>query len=136
MDQELYSEMVLDLYKHPSNFGELENADIRAEGGNPVCGDEVVLTMLVKDGKIADIKFKGEGCAISRASESLLTELVKGKRLKEVKEMKAQELFDVLGNIVETRIKCALLGLNVLKKGVESFERNRGQKTIITGINI
>jgi len=132
----LYSEMILDLHKHPSHFGELNPSDIRAEGGNPMCGDEVVITMRVRNGVIEAIRFQGEGCAISRASESLLTDLVKGKTLEEAKALKPEQLFEVLGNIIQTRIKCALLGLHVLKQGIESFERNRGKQTVITGIQI
>lgn len=126
---ELYSELILDLYKNPLNYGELKKFNVKAEGGNSSCGDLVVFTFLIKDNKIKDIKFKGEGCAISRASSSLLTEKVLGKTLKEVKNISEKELMDLLGGIIQTRIKCALLGKKVLDKAIKEWEK-RGKDKI------
>jgi len=134
MTKELYTEIILDLYKHPQNKGRLEDFDIEAGGGNPVCGDMVTFTMKIGGGKITDIRFYGGGCAISTAAESLLTEMVKGKSLKEAKEITPEKLFAELGNIIETRIKCALLGLTVLKMGIGEYERSGGKKAIVKGI--
>ena len=77
MASDLYTEIILDLYKHPRNKGRIEEFDLEAGGGNPTCGDAVTFTMKIENGIISDIRFYGSGCAISTAAESLLTEMVK-----------------------------------------------------------
>ncbi len=134
MSSELYTEVILELYKHPMNRGTIEGADIVTGGGNPACGDQATFYLKVKDGMVEDIKFNGTGCAISTASEALLTEMVKGKKISDAKKITQKELFAELGNIIQTRIKCALLGLMVLKRGIEEYEKNGGKKTIVKGI--
>ncbi len=115
---DLYREQILDHSRHPRNFGEIENADITCEDSNPLCGDRVRIDVKVADGIISDIKFSGRGCAISQAAASILTEMVKGHELNEVKEISAQDMIDELGiDISPARVKCALLGLKVLKSG-------------------
>lgn len=84
----LYQEVILDHNRQPRNQGELAEADHRAEGNNPLCGDRLTVTLRIDDGRIADIRFQGQGCAISTASASLMTESVKGKTVDE-----AQRLF-------------------------------------------
>jgi nitrogen fixation NifU-like protein len=84
--EDLYREIILDHYRSPRNRGELESPPAhRVEGFNPLCGDEVVVTMLVEDGRVADIKFAGSGCSISQSSASLMSSAVKGKPLEEVR---------------------------------------------------
>ncbi|MEK6958105.1 MAG: Fe-S cluster assembly sulfur transfer protein SufU [archaeon] len=136
MKKEIYTEIILDLYRNPVNRGKLEGADVEAQGGNPTCGDNVYFTMKIGEGKIQDIKFLGSGCAISTAAESLLTEMVKGKSIKHAKKISGEQLLGELGGIIQTRMKCALLGLNVLKKGLEAYEKSGGKKTIVKGIII
>ncbi len=115
---DLYREQILDHSRHPRNFGEIEGADITYEDSNPLCGDRVRIDVKVDDGKIADIKFSGRGCAISQAAASILTEMVKGHDLSEVKEISAEDMIEELGiSISPARVKCALLGLKVLKSG-------------------
>ncbi len=115
---DLYREQILDHSRHPRNFGEIEDPDITYEDSNPLCGDRVRIDVKVDDGKIADIKFSGRGCAISQAAVSILTEMVKGHDLSEVQEITAQDMIDELGiDISPARVKCALLGLKVLKSG-------------------
>jgi len=79
----LYQEVILDHYKHPRNFGSLADADRRAQGYNPLCGDEVMVSLRVRDGIVEDVAFEGHGCAISTASASLMTEAVKGRSIEE-----------------------------------------------------
>ncbi|MDO8628107.1 MAG: iron-sulfur cluster assembly scaffold protein [Candidatus Diapherotrites archaeon] len=137
MDKELYSELILDLYKNPVNFGQLRNPDLHAEGGNPLCGDQVTIDFkLGKDKKIQEIKFSGQGCAISMASASLLTSLAKGKTISEVLEFTQEDVFENLGQIIETRIKCALVSLKVLKDGAKFFQQNPEKNKLILGIKI
>ncbi len=77
--RDLYRDVILDHNRHPRNFGRLDNADARAEGHNPLCGDRLTLSLRLKDDRIEDIRFEGKGCAISTASASLMSEAVKGK---------------------------------------------------------
>jgi nitrogen fixation protein NifU and related proteins len=115
---QLYREVILDHYKNPRGHGVLDNADARAEGLNPLCGDEVTITVKFdEDGDtIADVGFEGRGCAISQAATSMLTELVKGRKASDVAELPKEELLDEIGiPLTPVRLKCAILGLGVLK---------------------
>jgi len=121
---DIYKEIILDYYRHPRNFGKLEQFDIDAHDTNPLCGDEVEMQVQVgKEGEIQDIKFSGRGCAISQASASMLTELAKGKPLEWVKTLGKNDVLGLLGNpeLGPSRIKCALLGMKVLKVGVYGY---------------
>ena len=117
--EDLYREVILDHYKNPRGHGVIENADAVAEGVNPLCGDEVsIYVAFAEDGETIDeVKFSGRGCAISQAATSMLTEMVQGRTASEVGEMSKDELLEEVGipNISPIRIKCALLGLGVLK---------------------
>ena len=124
MSAEIYKEIILDYYRHPRNYGKLEKSDISARDSNPLCGDEVEVQISVADGgKIGEIKFYGKGCAISQASTSMLTELAKGKPLEWVKELSKDDVLKLLGNpdLGPARIKCALLGMKVIKLGVYDY---------------
>ena len=118
MDEDLYKENILDHYKNPRNYGEIENPDISYFDTNPLCGDELQLQIKVKDGKAEDVKFKGKGCSISQASASMLTEMILGQDMEEVKKIGKKEILDAVGlQLGPSRIKCALLSLKVLKAG-------------------
>jgi nitrogen fixation protein NifU and related proteins len=115
---DLYRENILDHYKNPRNHGEIADADAHAEGMNPLCGDEVsIFVTFADDGEtIADAKFAGRGCAISQASTSMLTELIKGRKAGDVLEFDREELLDEVGiPLTPVRLKCAILGLHTLK---------------------
>jgi len=115
----IYREIILEHYHHPKNRGTLDPADFSYEDVNPLCGDEVRIDVRVAGDRIADIKFSGRGCAVSQASASILTEMVEGRTLDEVKAIGKDELLDEIGiPISPARIKCALLGLKVLKAGI------------------
>jgi nitrogen fixation NifU-like protein len=88
--KDLYRDVILDHNRHPRNFGQLEGADGRAEGHNPLCGDHLSLAVRLDGERISDIRFEGNGCAISTASASLMTEAVKGKERREVKALFAR----------------------------------------------
>jgi nitrogen fixation NifU-like protein len=117
MTEDLYREIILDHYKNPHNHGELEPSDARAEGQNPLCGDEIAITVNFHGGdRVEEIRFDGRGCAISQAAASMLTDLVKGRTATEVAAMQKEELLDELGiPLSPVRLKCAVLGLGVLK---------------------
>ena len=112
----LYREVILDHYKNPHGHGVIENADAVAEGQNPLCGDEVSIAIAFEGDTIADVKFQGRGCAISQAATSMLMDMVKGRTAQEVATMSRDELLDEVGiPLTPVRLKCALLGLGVLK---------------------
>ena len=113
---ELYRDFILDHYRNPRNSGTLASPDASFEDNNPLCGDKIRMDLKLRDGLVDDIKFSGRGCAISQASASLLTEAVKGKTLAEVASIRKEDVLENLGiNISAARLKCALLGLKVLK---------------------
>ncbi|MEX0816431.1 MAG: SUF system NifU family Fe-S cluster assembly protein [Gaiellales bacterium] len=113
---ELYREVILDHYKNPRGHGVVEPADAEAEGMNPLCGDEVAISISFDGDRIDDVKFRGRGCAISQAATSMLMEMVKGRTAAEVAEMSREELLEEVGiPLTPIRLKCALLGLGVLK---------------------
>ena len=115
---DLYRENILDHYRNPRNHGRIEDAAASAEGMNPLCGDEVTITVaFAEDGEtIDDLKFEGRGCAISQASTSMLTELVKGRKAGDVLAFDREELLDEVGiPLTPVRLKCAILGLHTLK---------------------
>ncbi len=136
--EELYKEIIIDHYNNPRNFGELPDANATAEGANPLCGDEIHLELLVKNGVVEDVKFHGSGCSISRASASMMTEIIKGKKIEEVKKLSEKfkgMLFEgkedeELGEleafkgvrVVPIRIKCAVLSWNVLEDALKKIE--------------
>lgn len=142
---DLYQEIILDHNKRPRNYRQVEESTHEAEGNNPVCGDEISVSLKVDDGRVTDIGFQGEGCAISKASASLMTSDVKGKSVTEVMERFEQvkgmltgteenlDILEEMGNIAclsgvrqfPARIKCATLAWHALSAAI----RGGGQAT-------
>ena len=118
MVDDMYREVILDHYKNPRGHGVIEDADAHAEGLNPLCGDEVTIyVQFDEDGETIDeVKFSGRGCAISQASTSMLMEMVQGRKADEIAVLPKEELLEEIGiPLTPIRLKCALLGLGVLK---------------------
>ena len=113
---DFYRDYILDHYRHPRTFGRLERADAQAEDLNPLCGDQIRMELKLDDGVVSDVRFSGKGCAISQASASMLTERVKGMRLADVAKLSKDAVLEDVGiGISPTRMKCAMLGLRVLR---------------------
>lgn len=123
LDESMYREIILEHYKNPSNRGTLDPADYSYQDVNPLCGDEIRMDVRVEDDRISEIRFSGRGCAVSQASASILTEMVEGKTLEDVKALTREELLDEIGIPVSpARMKCAMLGLKVLKAGIYGID--------------
>lgn len=124
----IYREIILEHYKNPSNRGTLDPADFSYEDVNPLCGDEIRIDVRVADDHISEIRFSGRGCAVSQASASILTEMAEGKSLDEVKAIGKDELLDEIGIPVSpAQMKCAMLGLKVLKAGIYGVDHANGE---------
>jgi nitrogen fixation protein NifU and related proteins len=139
---DLYREIILDHYQSPRNQGRLGAPDVATQGSNPLCGDEIEVSLLLDGGRIADVAFQGRGCSISQASASMMTESIKGKSVAEAERLlgtfktimtdknapAADD--DTLGDLealqgvrrYPVRVKCALLAWNVLKQGLDLYE--------------
>ena len=119
----MYKEIILDYYKNPRNRGTIESPDAKSKDSNPLCGDVVEMQLKFADGKVSDIKFNGDGCAISQASASMITEMVMGKTIEEVRKIDKSVLLENLGspNLGAVRIKCALLPLKVMKTALYEY---------------
>jgi nitrogen fixation NifU-like protein len=116
---DIYREHILDHYKHPRNFGSLKNVTASASDEVISCGDSLSMELFVKNGTVSDITFQGTGCAISMASASLLTETAKGKRTIDLQRLDKDAILKLLGiSLSATRLKCALLSLEVLHKAI------------------
>lgn len=119
MSGNIYMQNILDHYHDPENYGVLENADFHAEEHNPLCGDRLEVFIIIKEDKVADVKYQGEGCAISQAAMSMLSSELIGKTLDEVKKLQKEDIIELLGiELSPTRLKCALLGLSTVKKSL------------------
>ncbi len=138
---DLYREVILDHYAHPRNRGKLDPSDVSVEGSNPLCGDELSLFVRLRDGRVDDVRFEGRGCSISQASTSMMTEVIKGKTLDEVRAlvgkfkgmMRGETPGDDLGDLLAlagvrkfpVRIKCATLSWVALEQGLDEHAAGR-----------
>ena len=140
---ELYRELILDHYRRPRNRHDVDSPDVDLTQHNPLCGDEVHVTARIEDGRLVDIGFAGQGCSISQASASMMTELVKGKEIdaaddvansfrKMVRGEAAGD--DSLGDVLSLqgvskyplRVKCAVLAWDTLQRGLQERQKNTG----------
>lgn len=126
MTTDIYKETILDHYRHPRNYGDLPDANAHARDANNLCGDVIEMQVRVNANMINDVRFRGEGCAISIATASMLTEFSKGKTVPEVKKLGKDDLIRLLGaDPGPARIECALLALGVLKAAMNAQQSTK-----------
>ncbi|NOQ55869.1 MAG: Fe-S cluster assembly scaffold protein NifU [Nanohaloarchaea archaeon] len=121
----MYSEKVMENFKHPKNQGEIKDADGVGEVGNPVCGDIMKITIKIKDNKIEDIKFKTFGCAAAIATSSMITELAKGKTLEEAKNITQKDVSDSLDGLPPIKEHCSNLASEGLNKAIDNYKMKK-----------
>ena len=122
MENDIYQEFIIELYKNPRNSGRIEDADYSAKAENPTCGDAVELFIKADDGVITEAKFLGNGCAISQASASLFTQYLIGRKVSALEKINAQDVLKLIKIDLSknpSRMKCALLPLDALRKAVK-----------------
>jgi nitrogen fixation NifU-like protein len=117
----LYSKKVMDHFKNPRNVGEMENPDGVGHVGNPVCGDIMELYIKVNDGLIVDAKFKTFGCGAAIATSSIVTELVKGKNIKEALKISNKAVAEALDGLPPLKMHCSVLAEEALKSAIEDY---------------
>jgi nitrogen fixation NifU-like protein len=130
LDRQAKIDFILDHYESPRHYGALQDATVVQKGGNPGCGDIVTFYLkLDGDGRIEGISFEGEGCTISMAASSMVTEMFTGKTLAEVESTPSDVILEMLGReLAATRPKCATLGLDTTKKAVQELRRREMQE--------
>ncbi|MBI4895434.1 MAG: SUF system NifU family Fe-S cluster assembly protein [Candidatus Aenigmarchaeota archaeon] len=130
-EEDIYKENILDHYKHPHNTGSLKEYSFKHKELNPLCGDTIEMFVLFENEKVKHVSFIGHGCAISQASASMLTDYIKNKDLEEVKNIKRDVILEMLGiKIGVVRMKCALLSLRTLSKGVDKLSGTHNKDNI------
>ena len=118
---ELYSDILLDHFRHPRNYGSLDAPDVSNEQFNPLCGDRIRLELKFDQSLVSEARFKGDACAICTAAASLLTELVLGKDVEELANLPDTRLLAALeSDIQPARLQCALLPLHALREGLKN----------------
>lgn len=119
---DIYREYIIELYKNPRNFGKMDEPDLSASMNNPSCGDSITLYIRLKEGRVESATFSGQGCAISQASASLLTDFLKGKTEGELRKISREDVLALLKIDLSknpTRMRCALLPLDALRKALK-----------------
>jgi nitrogen fixation NifU-like protein len=123
-----YSEKVLEHYQNPRNVGQIEDADGTGVVGNPVCGDTMMITIKVRDGRIEDVKFKTFGCAAAIATSSMVTELVKGKTVEEALAVTNRQVADALDGLPPVKMHCSMLAEEAIKAAIEDYRERMGDE--------
>jgi len=123
-----YSEKVMEIFRHPRNIGEIKDADAIGKVGNPACGDMMWMYLKIgKNGKgediITDVKVKTFGCVAAISTSSVLTEMIKGKSLKEAMKVTKQDIVDILNGLPKIKVHCSILAIDALKEAVYDYYR-------------
>ena len=119
-------ELIMDHYENPRNSGTMADPDVEQTGGNPGCGDTIKVQLKIKHGKIDDVMFEIDGCIVSQAGTSLISELIKNKTVDEVLEIKQDKMKELLSkDIVIRRPQCSHLGLDTFKSAIRKYEKEK-----------
>lgn len=124
-----YSEKVMEYFMHPRNVGEIPDADGVGKVGNPVCGDIMALYIKVRDGIIVDAKFKTFGCGAAIATSSMVTEMVKGKPIKDALKLSNKAVAEALGGLPPIKMHCSLLAEQALKSAIKDYYERQGLRS-------
>jgi nitrogen fixation NifU-like protein len=127
MDREELMTFILDHYENPRNYGAREDAHVIQKGGNPGCGDIITVYLKIdEEGLIKEVSFEGEGCILSQAATSIITEMVVGKTVDEVEAMSSDVITDVIGrDLAMTRPRCTTLGIGTVKMAIKEWQRKK-----------
>jgi len=126
MDRQFpYSELVMDHFANPRNMGDMENPSCVGDVGNPACGDMMRLYLKIEDGVIVDAKFKTFGCGAAIASSSILTEMLKGKKLEDAMKISDEAVAEALGGLPPTKIHCSVLAEDALRSALQDYEKKK-----------
>lgn len=117
----MYSKKVMDHFMNPHNVGEIKDADSIGVAGNMICGDMMKLYLKIKDDRIVDIKFQTLGCAAAIATSSVVTEIAKGKNIKDALKMTNQSIVKELGGLPPIKVHCSLLAIDALKEAIYDY---------------
>jgi nitrogen fixation protein NifU and related proteins len=130
LDRQAYVDHIIDHFQNPRNKGRMDEADVQLGGGNPGCGDLITMYVKIGDGdRVEEVKFEGDGCTISQAGGSIVTELAEGLTLDEVKALGLSEINEEMGEeVVKSRVRCATLALGTLQAAVDQFRRDRDRR--------
>ena len=124
----MYTDKVMDHFKNPRNVGEIKDADGVGTVGNPVCGDMMTMYIKVKDGKIADVKFKTYGCGAAIATSSMTTELAMGKTVDEAEQITRQNVADALDGLPPVKMHCSNLASDALREAIKDYRKKQEEK--------
>ncbi len=131
MDRQEYIEYLLDHFQNPRNRHRMENADVQLGGGNPGCGDLITMYLKIDDDRVSGVSFDGEGCTISQAGGSIVTELIEGLTLDEIKDLGTHTMKEEMGDdVVKSRVRCATLALGTVQAAVDQYRNDRRRATL------
>lgn len=134
MSQQEYSQKVMEHFQNPQNMGEIEDADAVGEAGNPVCGDMMIIYLVINEETITNISFKTFGCAAAIATSSMITEMAKGKTLKDAYNISRDDVAEELGGLPEVKMHCSNLAADALKEAIRNYLKDNNLE--IEGIPI
>ena len=125
MDRQEYIDHILDHFQNPRNRHRMENASVQLGGGNPGCGDLITVYLRIEGDKVVEASFEGEGCTISQAGGSIVTELIEGMSLDEIKDLGTPTIVEEMGDdVVKSRVRCATLALGTVQAAVDDYRRS------------
>ena len=124
----MYSEKLMKLFRKPHNFGKIKNADAVGKVGNPLCGDVMYLYLKIKDDVIKDVKFETFGCAAAIGTSSIITDMIKGKKIEDALKVSKDDIAKELGGLPPIKMHCSVLATEALKKAVEEYREKHRRK--------